>query len=917
MAETNIPKAYDPKTVEPYWADYWIEQKLAEPDPKSGKKTHVIVIPPPNVTGSLHMGHALNNTLQDALTRWKKMSGFDALWVPGTDHGGIATQNVVEKMLKAEKISRYDLGRDKFLERMWKWRGETGDTILMQLRKLGAMLDWSRTRFTMDEVCSKAVGHAFMDFYKQGWIYRGKRMVNWCVRCRTALSDIEVEYEDRKDKLYHIRYPILSGKKDGWQGVPLVVATTRPETLLGDQAVAVHPDDERYEKIGGWWIQLPLTDREIPVIKDSAIDPKFGTGVVKVTPAHDPIDFEMGERHRLEQLVVIGFDGKMTAAAGKYAGLSREEARKKILEDLEAQNLIEKIEDYAHAVGTCYRCGVVVEPLVSDQWFMKMDDMAKSAIQATKSGKVKIYPESWEKPYMMWLENLKDWCISRQIWWGHRIPIWYCIDDSVQTEGSLSNHPAEKTNCPPIPSTTQPAGCPKCKSAKLEQDPDVLDTWFSSGLWPMSVFKWPDQTEDLKRYYPTSVLVTGHEILYLWVARMVMMGLHFMKDIPYSHVFIHGIVRDKQGKKMSKSLGNVIDPLTMMDKFGTDALRFVLTSQSVPGRDMQISDDTFVGARNFANKIWNVSRFVLSNVEAAQQDGSIPSMKLAEPDPQSLELCDRWILSRLQQAIASVLSDLEQYNLSQASRTLYHFIWSEFCDWYIELSKIRMMDAANPAARKNVLTVLIHLLDNVLRLLHPIMPFITEEVSKNLHARLENGRKDSLLRAAYPEAQKKWIDAQAENEMAVLMEAITAVRTIRSEMNVPPVTKIRITLRAKNADAEKLLNANRGYLQTLCKSDDIQIGMNLAKPAKSAAAVFKELDLFIPLEGIIDFEKEKERLAKERANLENQLSLVEKRLSDPQFKTNAPEEEVKRTEARKLESQEKLKRLEEHIASIV
>ena len=916
MSETEIPKTYDPKTVEPHWADFWIQKNLAAPDPASKKPTHVIAIPPPNVTGSLHMGHALNNTLQDALTRWKKMSGNDALWVPGTDHGGIATQNVVEKMLRAEKISRYDLGREKFLERMWKWRTESGDTILMQLRKLGCMLDWSRTRFTMDEVCSKAVGHAFMDFYKNGWIYRGKRMVNWCVRCRTALSDIEVEYEERKDKLYYIRYPISSGKKDGWQGVPLIVATTRPETLLGDTAVAVHPDDPRYEKIHGWWIELPLMDKQIMVIKDSAIDPKFGTGVVKVTPAHDPVDFEIGERNNLDQIVVIGYDGKMTAEAGKYAGLSREEARKKVLEDLEAAKLIEKIEDYGHSVGTCYRCGVVVEPLVSDQWFMKMDTMAKSAIEATKSGKVKIYPESWEKPYMLWLENLKDWCISRQIWWGHRIPVWYCIDDKAAPQESLSNHPAEKSKCAPIPSLKKPENCPQCGGQHLEQDPDVLDTWFSSGLWPFSVFKWPEASEDLKRYYPTSVLVTGHEILYLWVARMVMMGLHFMKDIPFSHVFIHGIVRDKQGKKMSKSLGNVIDPLTMMDKYGTDALRFVLTSQSVPGRDMQISDDTFVGARNFANKIWNVSRFVLSNLEAAQQEGNGSKITLAEPNAKELELCDRWILSRLQAAIGEVDENLKQYNLSQAARTLYSFIWSEFCDWYIELSKIRMLDLANPAGRKSVLSTLSYILDQTLRLLHPIMPFITEEVWKNLRPRLQAEHIDSLLLSSYPKVQPQWIDAKADEEMGLLMSAITAVRTIRAEMNVPPSIKLTLFIRTKNPSSEALLKNHAGYLQALCRSDKLEIGGGVQKPAKAAAAVFKDFDIFIPLEGIIDFNKEKERLAKERANLENQLALVDKRLSDPQFKTHAPEEEVKRTEARRLESLEKLKRLEEHLSSI-
>ncbi len=882
----EIPKAYDPKTIENHWAEFWVKENLAKPDLASPKPPFVIVIPPPNVTGSLHMGHALNNSLQDILIRYKKMSGFDALWVPGTDHGGIATQNVVEKLLKAEKKSRHDLGREKFLERLWAWRKESGDTILMQLKRLGCLLDWPRTHFTMDEACSLAVRHAFLELYQKGLIYRGKRMVNWCVRCHTALSDIEVEFEDRKDKLYHIRYPLLSGKKDGWQGVPLVVATTRPETLLGDTAVAVHPEDARYEKIHGWWVELPLVDREIEVITDAAVDPKFGTGVVKVTPAHDPADFEMGERHRLAQIPVIGFDGKMTEEAGVYKGLSREECRKKILEDLEKLNLIEKIEDYPHSVGTCYRCGTLIEPLVSDQWFLNTKEMSKRAAEVTRNGEVKIFPDSWTKPYLLWLDNLRDWCISRQIWWGHRIPVWYCVQDLTAKE-----HPAIKTQCPPVASAESPSKCGKCGGASFEQDPDVLDTWFSSALWPSSVFDWPNPLPEYKKYYPTSVLVTGHEILYLWVARMVMFGLTFVNKIPFSQVFIHGIVRDKQGKKMSKSLGNVIDPLTMMEKYGTDALRFVLASQSIPGRDMQISDDTFVGARNFANKIWNMSRFVFMNRQ-----------KITARENAPLELSDRWILSRFQETVRSVTESLDSYNIAQASRTLYQFLWSEFCDWYVELAKTRMEDS---------LWILEHILAGSLKLLHPIMPFITEEIWKELG---HSGGK-SILFTEYPKPEPKWIDAKAEQDMAVLMEAISSVRSIRSEMNVPPGNRISVVLSLSQASQVPFYEAHVSYLKSLCKADSVTIGVGLEKPAKAASSVIANAQIFIPMEGLIDIEKEKQRLAKELLNLEGDVERVRVRLANPEFRKNAPPEEVQKAEARQTESIEKLGRIREAIAS--
>ena len=924
----EISKSYDPKSIEAFWADFWIDQKFAAPKVADGetKKSapFVIVIPPPNVTGSLHMGHALNNTLQDILIRWKKMSGTETLWVPGTDHGGIATQNVVEKILKAEKVSRHTLGREKFLERLWQWRQESGDTILMQLRKLGCLLDWDRTRFTMDEVASKAVHTAFSELYKKGWIYRGKRMVNWCTRCATALSDTEVEHEERKDKMYHIRYPILSGQRDGWQGVPLVVATTRPETLLGDSAVAVHPDDPRYEKIHGWWLELPLTGRNIEIVTDDAIDPKFGTGVVKVTPSHDPTDFEIGERHRLEKITVIGYDGKMTKEAGAYAGLSVQECRKKVLEDLEKINAIEKIEEYPHSVGICYRCSSIIEPLISDQWFLKTTEMAERAAQASRNGDVKIFPSNWEKPYLLWLDHLKDWCISRQIWWGHRIPIWWCLGQNTRRTILEKNpeqanlHPSFFSVCAPVSSSEKIEKCPHCSSENMEQDPDVLDTWFSSGLWPFSVLKWPDQNADLQKFYPTSVLVTGHEILYLWVARMVMFGLHFLDKVPFSQVFIHGIVRDKQGKKMSKSMGNVVDPLTMMEQYGTDALRFVLASQSVPGRDMQISNDTFVGARNFANKIWNVSRFALTNIEQQNQMGSFDK----SIHPGNLELCDRWILSRYHQTVQTVNAAIADYNMAQAARSIYQFLWSEFCDWYIELSKIWMLDAmnsviqGNPARKKIVLAVVHHILDGTLRLIHPIMPFITEAIAKNFREILGETKTQTLLQTEYPQTELVYINLVAEQEMQKIMELIGAVRSLRSEMNVLPGTKITLLLKAANTENETFFKAYSKYIQHLCKAETVTIGTDLAKPAKAASAVLPWAEAFVPLEGLIDFEKEKTRLSKDLETVSAELTRVTEKLAYPQFLTHAPQEEVEKTKRHHEETKLKQKRLTEHLASL-
>ncbi|MGA2091593.1 MAG: valine--tRNA ligase, partial [Endomicrobiales bacterium] len=829
---SELEKTYDPSVVEQKWYDYWQKNNLFSSLPDNGQRSFTVVIPPPNVTGSLHMGHALNATMQDIIIRFKRMRGFNTLWVPGTDHGGIATQNVVEKLLKAEGKSRHDLGREKFLERMWQWRNESGDTILMQLRRLGCSLDWSRTRFTMDEACSHAVRVAFVKLFEKGLIYRGKRLVNWCPRCHTALADIEVEHEEEIGKLWHIKYPLKSSQSFAQENEYVVVATTRPETMLGDTAVAVHPDDKRYKDMVGRTIILPLTGREIPIVADFAIDAAFGTGAVKVTPAHDPTDYEIGIRHNLEPIEVIDFHGKMTAAAGaSYAGLDRYAARKKILHDLESSGMLFETVDHPHAVGHCYRCDTVIEPLLSEQWFLKVEDMSRRAMQVVIDGSVKFFPQSWANPYLLWLGNLRDWCISRQIWWGHRIPVYYCASS---TNNPLSGAKNPTTDCPPVASIEPPQKCPHCGGTEMMQDPDVLDTWFSSALWPMSVLGWPDTAhngEILKYYYPTAVLVTGHEILNLWVARMVQMGLEFMDDVPFRHVYIHGIVRDKFGKKMSKSLGNVIDPLSIMEKFGTDALRFSLTQSAAPGRDMQLSEESFVSARNFANKIWNASRFIMINVQSVQWGKDF----IMSVWP--LELSDEWLLSEYRSMVKEVTAALECYNMDAAARLIYDFFWSKYCDWYIELAKIRIT-GADEEKRKVVLSMLMEILSGVLRLLHPIMPFITEEIWSYLQELDPRSTKvSSIMMASWPEVDTSKIDDTSVTRMRALQEIITAIRTIRSEMNVPPGKLITAVVNVSSAQTRETLDHYRHYVQSLAKVETIQIGESLSRPPQSAMAV--------------------------------------------------------------------------------
>ncbi|MCA1990417.1 MAG: valine--tRNA ligase, partial [Desulfarculus sp.] len=727
----QLEKSYEPREVEERWYRYWEENQLFRADPASPKPPYSIVIPPPNVTGQLHLGHALDNTLQDILCRFKRMRGHEVLWMPGTDHAGIATQNVVERELAKEGLSRHDLGREKFIERVWQWKEEYGGKIINQLKRLGASCDWSRTRFTMDEGLSRAVREVFVRLYDEGLIYRGDYIINWCPRCHTALSDLESEHEPVQGGLYYIRYPFKNGKGH------LTVATTRPETMLGDTAVAINPADPRYQDLADDTVILPLMNREIPVIKDGYVSLDFGTGALKVTPAHDPNDFELGKKHGLPALRVMDDSGRINAQGGAYAGLDRFEARKKVLADLEALGLLEKQEPLAHNVGHCYRCKTMVEPILSQQWFVKVEPLAAEALKAVQEGRTRIVPAMWTKTYYEWMTNIKDWCISRQIWWGHRIPAWYCDCGEM------------------IVSRTTPETCPKCKASALRQETDVLDTWFSSGLWPFSTMGWPDQTPELAKFYPTSCLVTGFDILFFWVARMMMLGIKFMDRPPFHDVCIHALVRDAQGQKMSKSKGNVMDPLIIMDQFGTDAFRYTLAAFAAQGRDIRLSEERIAGYRNFVNKLWNAARFTLMNLE-----GDLEADPGLEP---SLE--DRWIISRVNRAAAEAAAAIEDYRFNDAASALYQFTWHEFCDWYLELIKAPLYNAADPARQAATRRTLREVFSRLLRLLHPLMPFVTEELWQRLP-----GAQGSIMRAPWPEGQPGDLDPAAEADLGLVME---------------------------------------------------------------------------------------------------------------------------------------------------
>jgi len=878
---TELDKSYNPKGVEEKWYDHWLSEGLFKADPESSAKPFSIVIPPPNVTGSLHMGHALNATLQDILARWKRMSGYSVLWVPGTDHAGIATQNVVERQISAEGIDRHWLGREAFIERVWKWKAEYGGRIIHQLKRIGSSCDWSRERFTLDSGLSKAVLEVFVNLYEQGLIYRDNRLINWCPRCHTALSDIEVEHEDFDGLLTYIQYPLEDGSGH------IVVATTRPETLLGDTAVAVNPDDERYAGLIGKTVALPLTQRTIPVIADTAVDPEFGTGAVKVTPAHDFNDEAMARRQTppLPFISVIGIDGKMTDLAGApYAGLDRYDCRKTVLRDLKELGLVVKQEKHSHAIGQCYRCKTIIEPLATLQWYVKIKPLAEDAIRAVRDGRISIVPSSWENTYFSWMENINDWCISRQIWWGHRIPAWYC--DAC---GEI------------IVARETPTVCTKCGNASLRQDEDVLDTWFSSALWPFSTLGWPDKTPELAKYYPTSVLLTGFDIIFFWVARMIMMGLKFMQEIPFRTVYIHALVRDASGQKMSKSKGNVVDPLIMMEKYGTDAFRFTLTAFAAQGRDVKFSEERVEGYRHFVNKLWNASRFMLTNAGDARLPESISAG--------SLDIGSRWILSRLAATAADINRALEDYRFNDAAGSLYHFIWHELCDWYIEM--IKPVLYGESAQKAPVQECLLYILDNTLRLLHPLMPYVTEEIWQNIPG---NQMEGSIMIAPYPESLAR--DEAAEGEMEVIMETVMGIRTIRGELNLSPSLELRAAIRTRTSQAEEIISRNLTFIRKLARADIAEIGSGVTKPKGSAAAIRTFVEVYVPLEGLLDLEAEIERLRKENEKLEETIVFLNKKLLNEDFLKRAPKEIVLKEREKYDESLRKKERIQDNIRKL-
>jgi len=879
MSDKTLEKTYDPHLFEQKWYTIWQEKGYFKPQERTSGETYCIVIPPPNVTGSLHMGHALNNTLQDILIRYNRMKGLKTLWQCGMDHAGIATQNVVERQLSTEDKSRFDLGRDGFVERVWKWKEEFGGIIVKQLMKLGASCDWTRERFTMDEGCSRAVREVFVTLYDEGLIYRGNRLINWCPRCHTALSDLEAEHEEIQGNLYYIKYPAPDGTG------ALTVATTRPETMLGDTAVAVNPEDTRHKQWLGKEVVLPLMNRTIPVIGDEYVDLAFGTGALKITPAHDPNDFEIGKKYNLDFVKVIGEDGTMTAEAGKYQGLDRFEARTRVVEDLEKHGLLEKIEPHTHAVGHCYRCKNIVEPNLSLQWFVDVKPLAEKAIKAVKEEKTRIIPANWEKTYFEWMNNIRDWCISRQIWWGHRIPAWYCKDCNEITV-----------------KREDPTSCAHCGSSAIEQDSDVLDTWFSSALWPFSTLGWPDKTPELSAFYPTSCLVTGFDILFFWVARMMMMGLKFMDDVPFRDVYIHALVRDEHGQKMSKSKGNVIDPLDVIDRFGSDSFRFTLTAMAAQGRDISLSESRIEGYRHFVNKIWNASRFALMYVDGYQEGC---------PRHADRDVRDRWIMSRLNRLVQTVTESLEEYRFNEVAHHLYQFTWHEFCDWYLEMAKPDLYQKEDAQRHLDTQQVMIHVLKTVLELLHPIMPFVTEEIWQKLP-----GSSDSIVVAPFPRANPEEIDAGAEDDMETIIQVVTAVRNIRSEMNVPPSAHPHVDLRTAHERTEANLARNNSMMCTLAGLKSIAVHRDLERPKSAATAVVENVEVFVSLEGIIDFTEEKNRLGKEMEKLQKDVQFVTRKLSNEDFLSRAPEHIVEKEREKERMLREKEAKLKENIERI-
>jgi valyl-tRNA synthetase len=880
--DTNLNKGYEPHDVERKWYRRWEENGDFNADEKSTKPPYAIVIPPPNVTGVLHMGHALNNTLQDILCRWKRMSGYEVLWMPGTDHAGIATQNVVEKQLAAEGTDRHAIGRQPFVERVWQWRAESGGQIIEQLKRLGASCDWQRERFTMDEGLSRAVREVFVRLYEDGLIYRANRLINWCPRCHTALSDLEVEHEDKKGHLWHLRYPVIDSDRS------LVVATTRPETMLGDTAVAVHPDDERYQDLIGREVLLPLVDRAIPIIADAYVDKDFGSGAVKITPAHDFNDFDMGKRHALAEINIFDESGVVNENGGVYAGQERYEARANVVADLENQGLLERIDNYENAVGECYRCKTVIEPYLSLQWYVKVGSLAEAATKAVQQGETRIVPQQWERTYFDWMNNIQDWCISRQIWWGHRIPAWYC--DAC---GELTVSREDATVCS------------HCGSREIRQDTDVLDTWFSSALWPFSTMGWPEETETLTKFYPTSCLVTGFDILFFWVARMMMMGLKFMHDVPFKEVYIHALVRDAQGQKMSKSKGNVIDPLHVIDEYGADAFRFTLTSFAAMGRDIKLSTERIAGYRNFCNKLWNASRFALMNL-----DGFDPAR--VELEALELDDADRWILTRLSETIHQTNQALEEYKFNEAAGALYAFTWHSFCDWYIEMAKDDLY-GDEAAARLRVQSVLFVVLEQLLRLLHPFMPFITEEIWQSLPGERPA---ETIMQADYPDASGLPTDSAGAERIELVMEVIRAIRNVRGEMDVPPSRQVAAILDCKSAESVTILAESAAAIRVLGKVGELTIGCNLDRPEQSATQLAGDVEIALPLAGLVDVAEEEKRLQKEIAKVQKDIDLFTRKLANEQFVANAPDHVIEKDRGKLRDAEEKIAVLEESLGKI-
>ncbi len=882
--KTVLGKGYEPGPIEDKWYMKWVEDELFRADPSSSKPQYSIVIPPPNVTGSLHVGHALDNTLQDILCRTKRMQGYEVLWLPGTDHAGIATQNVVERSLAAKGISRHDLGREEFVSRVWKWKEEYGSTIIGQLKKLGASCDWDRERFTMDEGLSVAVRRIFVDLYKKDLIYRGKYLINWCPRCHTALSDLEVEHEDKEGKFYEVTYRFADGDGD------LRVMTTRPETILGDTAIAIHPRDEKNRHLVGKKVIVPIAGRVIPVIEDNMVDPEFGSGCVKITPAHDPNDFLVGQRHGLEQIQVIDDNGIMCGeASGKYAGMDRFEARKAIVADLEGDGSLIRIEEIRHSVGECYRCHTVIEPYLSEQWFVRAKPLADAGVESVKAGKIRFVPDQWTGVYYQWMENIRDWCISRQLWWGHRIPAWYC--DKC---GEI------------IVDTEDPSKCPKCGNSELRQDEDVLDTWFSSALWPFSTMGWPEETELLKKFYPTSVLVTGFDIIFFWVARMIMFGLQGMKgEVPFHDVYIHALVRDEKGQKMSKSKGNVIDPLTIISEYGADALRFTLAALTVQGRDIFLSTERIATYRLFMNKLWNASRFALMNLEDA-----VDGMRW---DENELSLHDKWILNRISQVSAEMTRLIDGYFFGEAARLMYDFVWGELCDWYLELSKPALRGEEGEARRKTTQAVLLAVFEDVLKLLHPFIPFVTEEL---WHA-FPFG-KGIIERTEWPAPRLEKINEAVIWDMDLVREVIRSVRNLRAEARIAPQQQIpRAVLSVHNDGKLALIRSSEALITLLTKAEKLEImDRSAEKPQKSLASVLDDVQVYLPVGDLLDVDKEIQRLKNDLSKIDRDIEKGKAKLANPQFVERAPEEVIQKEKASLADNEAKRERIRENLSSL-